>query len=235
MKKFWMWLLPIISLINFGAEALYISKMPEGQYPLHWNINMEVDRYGSKWTLLIPCVACILIGIGYPIYRYCTRNNEDIQKNGKYELFCIIPTMILTIALGWVILGNVNTRLIERYLPVSCCVFFGVLFILMANVMGKVRQNRYFGIKIKSTLSNQTVWKKAHRLCGKLGVLGGFVMLAAAVASFFIEKPAVLGWTMLSALLVSVCLFGVIPTIYANRLYKQLGDDGCSVLSSKAE
>ncbi|TFW31670.1 SdpI family protein, partial [Pseudomonas putida] len=44
----------------------------------------------------------------------------------------------------------------------------------------RVRSNYFMGIRTPWTLSNETVWKKTHRLSGKLLFIGGLLTLISA-------------------------------------------------------
>jgi len=68
--------------------------------------------------------------------------------------------------------------------PVDRVVITGiaVLFIVMGNFMGQIRQNYFVGIKTPWTLANEAVWQKTHRLAARLWVAAGLAGLAAALA-----------------------------------------------------
>jgi len=56
----------------------------------------------------------------------------------------------------------------------------GALFVVLGNVMGKLRPNTSVGIRTSWTLRNERVWDQAHRWGGKAMVLGGALLLALA-------------------------------------------------------
>lgn len=49
----------------------------------------------------------------------------------------------------------------------------GGVFVVIGNVMGKVRPNFFVGIRTPWTLSDDHVWDKTHRMGGRLMMLGG--------------------------------------------------------------
>ena len=61
----------------------------------------------------------------------------------------------------------------EKAIPAG----ISVLFIIWGNLLGKIRQNYFVGIKLPWTLSSEHVWNKTHRLGGKLMVLSGILGL----------------------------------------------------------
>ncbi|MEH0156729.1 SdpI family protein [Limibacter armeniacum] len=142
--------------------------------PLHWNLSGEADRYGDRMELFY-------LVIGLPTFIYVlmmvVRKIDPRKKN--YEIFKLTYEKI--------------RLLMGLTMSVICCVIIyaaigekspagilsKVLFVmiaLMGNYMGTIRPNFFIGIRTPWTLASDTVWKKTHRLAGKLwfwaGVLG---------------------------------------------------------------
>lgn len=62
------------------------------------------------------------------------------------------------------------------------CLFVSLMIVYLGNVMPKFRMNWFCGIKTPWTLSSETVWRRTHRVAGRLyfaagvlGVIGAFV------------------------------------------------------------
>ena len=58
----------------------------------------------------------------------------------------------------------------------------GALFVVIGNVMPRMRPNWWFGVRTPWTLSNDRVWARTHRLAGFSMTAAGVVMIAAALA-----------------------------------------------------
>ena len=56
-----------------------------------------------------------------------------------------------------------------------------VMFLLIGNYLPKVQSNFYMGIKTPWTLSSDEVWRKTHRLGGKLYAACGILILLSAL------------------------------------------------------
>lgn len=222
MKKF-LWV--IISLINAGAMAYYINSLPDGKIPVHYGIDMEPDRYGSKWELIIIAFIPVILSLLFVFYRKKTQNNENVKKNERVENIVIPAILVMYILLMWVFLLTMSGKFeMVRFIPTIVSSVLGLMMIIMSNYMSKTKQNRYLGIKTYSTLHNETVWRKTHRLSGKTGMIGGALMIVGGIAALFFEDMPQMVIT-LTCLAAAICLFGVIPSIYAAKLYKQLGPD----------
>lgn len=95
---------------------------------------------------------------------------------------------------------------IERWMTA----LFGVLFLVVGNLMPKFRPNRTMGIRLPWTLGNEENWNRTHRLGGKVWVAGGVVLLLALFLPG--DWQAAVGLTVLLAAV-------LVPTVYSFRLY----------------
>jgi uncharacterized membrane protein len=69
----------------------------------------------------------------------------------------------------------------------------GVMFLVMGNVMGKIRPNWFVGIRTPWTLSSKQSWNKTHRLGGRLFMALGLMFIAAAFAPPELMLPLING------------------------------------------
>lgn len=88
----------------------------------------------------------------------------------------------------------------------------GLLFVLLGNYMGKIRQNYFVGIKLPWTLSNEEVWNRTHRVGGWCFVLAGILMVLGAYLKI------VMGWLFVVAMV--ICL--IVPIVYSYIIYKKI-------------
>ena len=56
-----------------------------------------------------------------------------------------------------------------------------MLFIILGNYMGKVRQNYFVGLKTPWTLNDPEVWQKSQRLAGWAFVLSGLIFIVESI------------------------------------------------------
>jgi uncharacterized membrane protein len=57
----------------------------------------------------------------------------------------------------------------------------GALFIVVGNLLGKLRPNWFIGIRTPWTLSSKDAWVRAHRAGGWVFIAGGLLFMAAGV------------------------------------------------------
>lgn len=92
----------------------------------------------------------------------------------------------------------------------------GLLLAGMGNYLTTVKPNWFVGIRTPWTMESETVWRKTHRLGGRLMVAGG---LLSAVLALVVPLPykvgCVVGVTMITVL---------IPVVYSYIYYQQEKD-----------
>lgn len=208
----------IISLINAAAMAAVIAMSETDIVPTHYNISGSADRYSSKWTFMLAAAIPIAIALIFLIYRRL--NNPNVQSNVKYESKAIAFIMMFFVVLCWImtIPSLKGAESLGSYVPATVCIIIGILMMYVSNLMAKIKQNRTFGIKTKATLSNETVWRKTHRLSGYTGMSGGLILAVCGIITLGTANTALLVY----AVIIFIALEFVIPVAYANRLYKKL-------------
>jgi uncharacterized membrane protein len=67
----------------------------------------------------------------------------------------------------------------ERVVPTGV----GVLLAVIGNLLPRARPNWFVGIRTPWTLSSDRVWEKTHRFGGHIFVVGGMLIVLAALAT----------------------------------------------------
>jgi uncharacterized membrane protein len=93
-----------------------------------------------------------------------------------------------------------------RVILCGVCLFY----VLIGNVMGKLRRNFYLGVRTPWTLASERVWNATHRFAARVTVAGGLLGLALSLAGLYL-------WA-LSAILVPA----ITSVVYSLVIYKQL-------------
>jgi uncharacterized membrane protein len=88
----------------------------------------------------------------------------------------------------------------------------GVLFMLLGNLMPRVRSNFIFGIRTPWTLSSDDVWTRSHRVGGYMMVAAGALTLASAFLG---------GGLGVSIALASLVIAALVPVIYSYLLWSR--------------
>lgn len=71
-----------ITVLTTAAGIVGIAK--GGILPMHWNINGEVDRWGSKWELFIPMgIAIAMYLLFWFLEKHPEYSNMNLRKEAK--------------------------------------------------------------------------------------------------------------------------------------------------------
>lgn len=199
----------LVTLIPILIGLLLWNKLPE-QVPFHWDINGNVDRWASK---IVSVVAMPVILLAF--HWLCILISTIDPKSKEYHpstirlvlWICPMLSLLLSALVYSYALGH-NLR-VETIIPL----FMGALFVVIGNLLPKMRQSYTMGIKLPWTLNNEENWNKTHRFAGKLWVAGGVIIMATAFVSTF--------WIFFGILLLMV----IIPTLYSYLHYRKHKND----------
>jgi len=198
-----------ITILTFVFSWFAYPQLPE-QLPMHWNIQGEVDRMQLKtsatWMLpLMMLVMSILFSILPKL---------DPKKD-KYQLFekewrIIQGALISFFAYIQFAVLYISTHPQTQMMPLMF-IGMGSLFTLMGNLMSKIRQNYFIGVRTPWTLADEENWNKTHRFASWSFVIAGILTLTEA---FFI-------WNAPAVILGSILIASFLPMIYSFLLYKK--------------
>ena len=151
----------IIILVVVCAVAVYaFVKLPaDGRYPVHWSFSGQPDRYGSKLEAVsIGPIVTVLI------YVLAVVLPELDPKRKNYERFKKEYLLLMQAIMGFLAVIYIVSIMAAFGRQVNITVWVnamvGVLFVILGNYMGRIKQNWYMGIKTPWTLSDEKVWDK---------------------------------------------------------------------------
>jgi len=187
------------------------------QIPTRWNARGEIDAYSGKaiGSLLMPVINVFLAALlaGAPRFDAKFKSNDSDAVISMGRVLKIIR-LILTgfgacVALGILASGLHYHFDMSRFLYASV----SLLFIVLGNLMNKLRPNYFAGFRTPWTLASRTIWQKTHRLGGFVMVLCGIGMLFAT----FLLPTRQLLW---SGILPFAIVIVAVPAIYSYFCYR---------------
>lgn len=211
MKKFtpafWLQICIVLSMLCVGW-FLY-DRLPE-QIPVHWNVEGEVDNYTSKLkgVLLLPLINLLMV-ILFPIFKKIDPKRE---KYATFQRPWLIIQTVLVLFFAYIYFVSLYLAL-NPYMSVEPFIFggLGVLFIVIGNYLGKIRQNYFMGIRTPWTLNNEEVWNKTHRVAGWSFVIGGLLVFAEAF----------LQWKVVYVMIFAISFAILVPVVYSYLEYRK--------------
>jgi len=200
----------IIVILPFLYLGYLYADLPE-TVPTHWNLQGEIDGWGSKSMLwVIPFVTGFL---GYVLMSLAPKidpKKQIKQMGAKFYQLKFITVLFLT-TLGLYILYASQQQSMSS--PKILFILLGVFFTALGNYLPSVKPNYFIGLRTPWTLENTTVWKKTHRLAGKLWVGGGLLII---VSTLLLEQTQ-----NFIVFFVITAIITIIPLVYSYVWYKQ--------------
>jgi uncharacterized membrane protein len=207
------WPLLLVLAVSFGLLIYGWVNLP-ATIPVHWGIDGKIDGYASK-ELHTLFMSIMLLGIYVGMLvvpKFDPRKEQYALFERSYRtlrflilaIIAVINTVVILVGLGYEI--SVSKVIL---LTIS------VMLIVIGNLMGKIRQNYFVGIRTPWTLQNEEVWNKTHRF-------GGWVFVAAGLISLIglLVPDAYAFGIFITTLMVSI----VWIFVYSYQQYAKLKD-----------
>ena len=164
-----------------GASLVAGGMLPEAiRLPIHWDLLGQPDRFADKWiALAVPAGLVGLVSLLFYFLPALEPRKDGLARSQGLYLWGwialllmggVIELVLLSTAFGW---GIRTVHLLAGGI--------GVMLMLIGNQLGKSRSMYLMGLRTPWTLASEDVWIKTHRLCGKLMVAGGLLMLVTAL------------------------------------------------------
>ena len=198
-------LLWILIALPYVYLAFIWNKLPD-RVPTHFNLAGNPDDWSGKTTLLfLPGALGIGIYLLMLVIPILDPKRKIQQMGDKYYTFRLMLTGFFSIFATYLVYisgtGNLKN-------PNFLIALIGVLFALFGNYFQAVRPNYFIGIRTPWTLENEEVWKKTHRLGGRIWMACGILI---AVLSLMISNNTAMAIMMGVMLTVMV----VVPIVFS--------------------
>ncbi|WP_448565059.1 SdpI family protein [Thalassotalea ganghwensis] len=195
-----------IWMLSLCLSLVSIFMLPaDMQIPVHWNAAGESDDHASLLVALLtqPLIMLLIIGVFIGIGFIEPRQANMKESRAAKEWMALATVSLLAVinlglnayahgyqwSMGKLILGAVM-----------------VLCIIVGNFLSKTRSNFFIGIRTPWTLSSEEVWRKTHRLAGRLFMVVGLIGLVAVV-SLDMQYAIYLNISMVIATALISCIY----------------------------
>ena len=228
--KFLKW---ILSGLTFISTVIMLFIFPD-RIPVHFDINGVVDRWGSKYEMLIlPIVMFLSIFMFEKISKdYIKKASSSNDEKEKAELLSNMKVLKISVWIMLILFAVINPFLLytsyaqvypEKNLPSidvikAVTIIMGVTFIIMGNYMPKTRRNRNIGFRFSWTLYNDTTWNKSNRFSSYVMMIAGSTSIIAAIfVKGFISTLIMIGSLLISILIIMIYAY----IVYRNERKKE--------------
>ena len=175
------WKRELPSLVLVALPFIYLAyiwnKLPE-KVPVHWDIHGEVDRYGSKWELLlIPFLLPLLVYLIFTIVPRVDPKKQIHKMGGKYQQLKFGLTLAMSLLALVILYNSYNPGVLGSNVILAVV---GIMFMIMGNYMKTLKWNYFIGIRTPWTLEYPSIWQETHKIGGIVMFVGGLLILLAS-------------------------------------------------------
>lgn len=207
----------LLMLLPLVITLAALPYLPD-QVPAHYDIHNQVDRWGSKYEMLITPVITIVFGLGMlPIAKLAGKQEGEGENNYKITLFTSMLCMGLFAAMTVYFLYAAFTRTqdlnaLEVSLDSLLWLLMGGFLILTGNIMPKAKKNSLLGLRTTWSMSGDEAWKKSQRFGGISAMVCGTVMILLSLV-----LRGMLCTLLCLMLLVAMVVLDVVYTYHAAK------------------
>lgn len=206
---------PVLVAAALVFSAVVYNDLPE-RVATHYGVGGQPDGWSSRnmAAFAIPVLAAALLLIFQFMPRILPRRYNLEQISDTYwaivgiiiAFLLAMHVTILGVALGWPIA-----------VPTAVLLGIGGMFVILGQMMPRVKSNWLLGFRTPWTLESETVWHGTHQLAGRTMTAGGIVTMAAAFL------PA-----RLQPIVAMAALLGgaFVPVVYSFILWRREQDQG---------
>lgn len=224
MKKI-TWILSFLTLIS---TSVILQFMPD-EIPTHYDINGNIDSYGSKYLyLIIPVIiiatTAFLSFLGNKFKKTADSSDDEktVAEANSNAKVCSIVSLAVTILFSVTLFAALYNAYISvnagiEYLEIDelklTTVLLGVFLIVIGNYLPKTKLNGNIGLRISYSMYNDNTWKKSNRFAAIAIMIAGALSIVTTV---FVNG-------MLSVIMLLCYLFAaiIVIVIYAHKVYDE--------------
>lgn len=186
--------LPMIVAI---ISLFYLPKI----IPAHYGAEFDVDRWGSKYEILIYGIIPIVFG---EIMKVFVRTDTN-ESNKKVRIYggIIGLGVFNVIILGFIYNAFKLTSLSEKRTVMNLSqisfVMLGMVLVLVGNMMPKTKMNKLTGIRDRDGMQDEKTWNIRQRVGGLSMMIAGVIIIL--INLFFRASSVVIFITLIVLLM----------------------------------
>lgn len=200
----------LLSLLPISFIAFIWNGLPE-LVPLHWGLDGKVNRYGDKIELLIIGLLPIFLYALFLFIPLIDPKKRLEAMGNKYYNIRLITTLFIAVLFTFIIYSVKEQSLAN---PNYLYIIIGAFFVFLGNYFKTIKPNYFVGIRTPWTLENETIWKRTHKLAGKLWVAGGLLIIIGCL--IFNEQTSLILFFVITGIIT------LIPVVHSYLQFKKI-------------
>lgn len=210
----------ILMLLPLAMTAVALMFMPE-RVPMHYGINGQVDRWGSKYeNLILPIITIVFGAFMLIVAKFSSENENSVKNNEKVTILTNIAALLLFNAMNAYFIytslasiSDLNSMTVDIFSLIF--VILGIGFVFIGNIMPKAKLNSLIGMRTPWSMKNEETWRRCQRFSGISGIIIGAVMAVGCM--FFFKGTAALIFSLL--LMAGMCVVDIVYSYLIAKKY----------------
>lgn len=185
----------ITTFLPLAVTLIVINFLPE-RIPRHYDLQGNIDAWGSRYTMFIFPVVIILITLIWLLFiKYFEKKSISAEEDKERKEAAGNAKVLYIVAIVENIVFNVMcySFLISAYVEVQTNaqtmaidintvmgVVYGLMFIVLGNMMSKCKRNSVLGVRTPWSMKNDIAWAKSQRWGGISFIVSGIIIIISA-------------------------------------------------------
>ncbi len=186
----------IISALSLIIAAAAVQILPD-TIPVHYGIDGNADRIGSKYEVFIFVVITVIIAVTGILLRRkfgkeaqtAAGEKEASHAAGNAKICGIVCTAVsavmlsmecVMICVGYSGIQHISGTEGELYCS-AAVILIGILFAALGNIMPKMKMNGLMGLRTSWSMKNEEVWARCQRMGGTVTFFGGVAVILSGI------------------------------------------------------
>lgn len=210
------WVLVIVPIIATLAALPFLPDV----IPAHYDMNWQVDRWGSKFeTLIFPAINIFMAVVFFFSARHSAKHEANPRSAMKICYITGICCFLFIDVLSGIFLYMDFQQFSQMTPPpvdITKLVFamMGVLFIVMGIIMPRMQMNSAFGIRTKASMANAYVWRVSQLFGGIAFIVAGVLTIIGCI--FTTGTPCLI--ICIGSITISSIAASIFPAIILRRV-----------------
>ena len=179
----------LLVLANLAIGALGLWQLPPDHLvAIHFDLAGKANGWARPTVafLVNPAVAAFIWGLWFLLPRITPRGENLRRSAGAYGMVFVAAALVVLAIQGVMVASALGAPV---QVASASPAIIGVMFVVIGNVLPKLRWNYVVGIRTPWTLADERVWDKTHRFGGWVMVICGLIMVLGALVPPFGPKP----------------------------------------------
>lgn len=191
-------------MVPFVVTSLILQGLPD-KLPMHYDLQGNIDRWGSKTEeLIFPIIILLFTGFWHVMIAYYEKKAKMIPEDkaasvNKAQASAKSNSKLLTIvgicmavmfgvmhfAILYASCVQANAGLSTMTLDIGklTCTLAGIFFIIIGNFLPKTKVNSIVGVRTPWSMYNENTWRLSNRLGAWLLIIAGLLTILTTVVA----------------------------------------------------